>query len=85
MDKREFLISDMAVYQRDGEKGRLTILKEDDHLLRRFGQVDIVEHLYQPDAAFVALACQPVHHFAVLLENFRRNLQCLGVILKLNQ
>jgi hypothetical protein len=39
---REYEISDMYVADLKWQEGVLTVIKESDHLLRRFGQVDIV-------------------------------------------
>lgn len=38
----DFKISDMYVLELQWDQGILTVLKEDDHLLRRFGQIDLV-------------------------------------------
>ena len=35
-------ISDMLVLDLSWQAGRLTVVKDDDHVLRRFGQVDII-------------------------------------------
>ena len=42
MIRNVFEISDLALCDLDWREGILTILKESDHLLRRFGQVDVV-------------------------------------------
>lgn len=42
MDK-EYPIPDLTVRDLDPVGGRLTVSREEDHLLRRFGQVDLVE------------------------------------------
>lgn len=42
MIRSEFKISDMVVKDLDWNNGILTVIKESDHLLRRFGEVDVV-------------------------------------------
>jgi len=43
MIRSEFEISDMVVRNLDWRNGTLTVIKESDHLLRRFGEVDVVK------------------------------------------
>lgn len=39
--KSNLSLSDVAIIEVPGKNGRYTVLKENDHLLRRFGQVDV--------------------------------------------
>ena len=42
MIRSEFKISDLVVKDLDWRDGILTVIKENDHLLRRFGEMDVV-------------------------------------------
>lgn len=43
MEKIEAIISDAVIFERKIEKGDWVILRENDHLLRRFGQIDLIQ------------------------------------------
>ena len=71
MIRNEFEISDLAVGDLDWREGILTILKESDHLLRRFGQVDVVRiesdgevqvYRYEADEIWALLSGQATLH-----------------------
>ena len=88
----EFKISDMLVKDLDWRDGILTVIKESDHLLRRFGEVDVVTiepsrylevFRQQADEVWALLSGQASFH----LEDQRQDSPSLGsgVDLDINQ
>ena len=64
MIRSEFEISDMVVMDLDWYKGSLTVIKEGDHLLRRFGAVNVVR--IEPEGSIQVYRQQADEIWAVL-------------------